>query len=45
MQRPIFASNGFKDHRLAPQITVKLFNALRPGSHAARRTPQEVTYP
>ena len=37
--------NGFKDRRLAPQIIKSLFDVLRPRSHAAKETSQEVTHP
>jgi len=40
-----FTNNGFKDRRLAPQITTNLSNVLRPHSHAAWETSQEVTHP
>ena len=49
MPRPLSAAgltnNGFKDRRLTPQITTSLFGVLRPCSHAAWETSQEVTYP
>jgi len=38
-------NNGFKDRRLTPQITTSLSGVLRPRSHAARETSQEVTHP
>ena len=38
-------NNGFKDRRLAPQISTSLSGVLRPYSHTARETSQEVTYP
>ena len=38
-------NNGFKDRRLTPQITTSLSGVLRPRSHAARKTSQEVTHP
>ena len=49
MPRPFsvagITNNGFKDRRLAPQITTSLFGVLRPRSHAACKTSQEVTHP
>jgi len=39
MSRPVtiagITNNGFKDRRLAPQMTTSLFGVLRPRSHAA----------
>ena len=38
-------NNGFKDRRLAPQITISVSGMFRPRSHAAQETSQEVTHP
>ena len=38
-------NNSFKDRRLTPQITTSLSGVLRPRSHVAWETFQEVTHP
>jgi len=49
MPRPLsiagLTNNGFKDHRLAPQITTSLSGMLRPHSHAAWEIFEEFTHP
>jgi len=49
MPRPLSVAgptnNSFKDRRLAPQITTSLSGVLRPHTHAACETFQEVTHP
>ena len=40
----IVTRNDFKNHRLAPQITISFSSMLRPLSHAAQKTSQEVTH-
>ena len=49
MPRPLtvagITNSGFKYRRLVPQIIIGLFGVLRPRSHAAWKTSQEVTHP
>jgi len=41
----VVTRNSFKNRRLAPQITISLSGVLRPRSHAAWETSQEVAHP